>query len=193
VSGVEVRGSAMWVRVEWVRETHGDQGVKRLLAELPPAGRNLIHHPIDRSAWYSFPLFLELSIAVDRLFGKGDGSLMQEVGRWSCHKNVPALYQMFVRLGSVDWLLGRAGKLWAEHFTAGRFEAHREPGRQRAIGEMFDFPRPHLAHCYAVLGFAMGCVELSGEKNVRGTMVACRAIGAERCVARVAWGEEPNE
>jgi hypothetical protein len=189
--GVLVRGSALWARAEWVRVHHGEDGLKALLPNLPAAGRNLIHAPIDRSAWHSYALFLEFSIAIDRKYGQGDGSLLREIGRWSCHQSVPTLYKMFIRLGSVDFVLGKAGDLWGEHFNQGRFEAHRQTGRKLAFGTLHDFPRPHLAHCYAVLGFSMGCIELSGAENVRGQMVSCRAIGAETCVARIVWGDEP--
>jgi hypothetical protein len=187
-----VRGAALWVRHEWVRVHHGEEGLKALLSELTPAGRNLIHAPIDKQAWYSFPLFLDISIAIDRHFGKGDHELMKEVGRWGASKNIPALFKMFIRFGSVDWVLGKAEKLWSEHYNAGRLEAHRELGQKRAFGALHDFPRPHLSHCNAVLGFAIGAIELSGEKNVRGHTQSCRALGQERCVARLVWGDEPD-
>ncbi len=180
------------MRSEWVRAHHGDAGLKALLPDLPPAGRNLIHAPIDRKAWYRFALFHEFVLAIDRRYGKGDGALLREIGRWGCHHTVPTLYKMFIRLGSVDFVLGKAGDLWGEHYNVGRFEAYRQFGRKLAFGTLHDFPKPSLAHCYGVLGFAMGCIELSGAENVRGQMVSCRAIGAERCVARVVWADEPD-
>ncbi len=192
IAAAKVRGSALWTRLEWVRTHHGDAGLQALLPELPAAGRNLIHAPLDRGAWYSYPLFLELSLAIDRHFGKGDCNLLIEIGRWGSHKNVPALYQLFIRMGSVDWVLGRASKLWSEHFNVGTIEVHRELGQKRAFGELRGWPRPHVAHCNGVLGFSMGAVELSGEKNVRGLTLSCRALGAERCVSKIVWGDEPD-
>jgi len=192
IANVKVRGSALWTRLEWVRENKGEKALHELLPELGPAGRNLIHAPVDRAAWYSYPLFLELSMAIDRHFGSGDNSLLVEIGRWGCHKNVPALYAVFIKLGSVDWVLGRASKLWREHFNTGSIEVHRELGQQRGFGELKDWPRPHLAHCNAVMGFSIGAIELSGEKHVRGTMMSCKALGAERCVSKIVWGDEPD-
>ncbi len=193
IGGAKVRGSSLASRIDWVRQMHGENGLANLIGDLTPAGRNLIHAPVDAKAWYSFPLFLDLSIAIDRRFGKGDYTLLTEIARWGCHRTVPSLYQMFIRMGSVDWVLGKAAKLWNEHFNVGVIEVHRELGQRRAFGEMRDFPRPHLAHCSAVMGFAMGAVELSGEKNVRGSMMSCRALGSERCVARIVWGDEKTD
>ena len=88
--------------------------------------------------------------------------------------------------------LSKATKLWSEHYNSGSFEAHRDAGQRRATGALHEFPRPHLAHCNAVMGFAIGCVELSGEKNVRAKMASCRALGSERCLTKIVWGDEPD-
>lgn len=185
---LQVKGSAVYSRLQWVREKKGEDGLQALAELLSPAGRNLVRHPVDRKAWYNFPLFMELSTAIDRKFGAGDGLLNIELGRYGCHLNTPTLYSWFIRLGSVDWVLRQASKFWGEHFNAGQLVVRHEPGADRAEGEIVDFPQPHIAHCYAVLGFAIACIELSGETTVRGRLIACRARGAPQCLMRVYWG-----
>jgi hypothetical protein len=187
---LQVRGSALWARKEWVRHLYGEEGLEKLLAHLSPAGRNLIHAEIDRTQWYNFPLFLDWCIAVDRAFGAGDCKLNAEMARWSAHKNTPSLYSVFIRLGSVDWLLNRSTKLWKEHFNAGTLEVVHEKNATIAEARLTDWPSPHLAHSYSVLGFAVGVIELSGAKNVRGELVSCRSLGGDETLLRVRWGEE---
>jgi len=97
------------------------------------------------------------------------------------------LYQAFIRLGSIDWVLGRASKLWSEHFSAGALHVRHEPGQPRAEGEIVEFPSSHMVLVYSTLGFSMGCLELSGGKNVTGEVVSARARGAERDLLRVSW------
>ena len=117
----------------------------------------------------------------------GDQSLSIELGRYGAHAGVPWLYQPFIRLGSVDWVLARASKRWGELFTAGAFHVRHEPGQLRAEGEIVDFPSSPMVVVYSCLGFSMGCIELSGGKNVTGEVVSARARGAERDLLRVAW------
>ncbi len=186
---LQVKGSAIDSRLRWVREKHGAQALQGLEG-LSAAGRNLIRTPVDRRAWYNFPLFIELCVAIDKQWGDGDMSLNLELARYGCKVNVPALYQPFIRLGSVDWVLGKSEKFWQEHFSHGQLVVKREPGTKHADGEIIDFPQPHLALCWSVLGFAVGCVELSGEKHVRGELISCCARGAPRCHMRVYWGDE---
>jgi len=182
---LQVKGSAIDSRLRWVREKHGEKALQSLEG-LSAAGRNLIRTPLDRRAWYNFPLFTEVCAAIDQRWGTGDMSLNKELGRWGAHRNTPALYHMFIRIGSIDWVLGKSSSFWSEHFNAGRLDIKRG-GPKHAEGELIDWPKPHLTHCYSVIGFAIGCIELSGGKNVRAEMVSCRARGAPRCHMRVDW------
>jgi hypothetical protein len=184
----QVKGSMILARLAWVKEMYGQMGLRELATGMTSAaGRNLLRGDIDPRAWYNLPLVIELCTAIDARWGRGDLSLNIELARWGCHMNMPRLYKRFIRIGSVDWVLGRAEKLFGEHFTAGKLKVRHEPGQNRAEGEILDFPAPHLALDYSILGFAMGCVELSGGKDVRGELVSSRARGGERDLMRVTW------
>ena len=184
---LQVRGSALRSRLVWAKEQYGTHGLSQLEKELSPAGRNVLHEQPDPRAWYNFPLFVELGTVMDRLWGAGDLALNIELARFGAHVGTSWLYQPFIRLGSIDWVLARASKLWSELFTAGAFLVKHEPGQSRAEGEIVEFPATHMVLVYSCLGFSMGCIELSGGKNVSGEVVAARARGAERDLLRVAW------
>jgi hypothetical protein len=184
---LQVRGTALHARVLWAREKYGPAGLAQLERELSAAGRYVLHEHVDPRAWYNFPLFVEIGTVMDRLWGKGDQALNMELGRFGAHAGTPWLYQPFIRLGSVDWVLARASKLWGELFTAGAFHVKHEPGQARADGEIVDFPSSHMVLVYSCLGFSMGCIELSGGKHVTGEVVSARARGAERDLVRVSW------
>jgi hypothetical protein len=184
---VQVKGSAIANRLAWVKEMYGQNGLRELTGDLSAAGRNLARGEVNPRAWYNYPLWVELCNAIDKRWGPGDVSLNIECGRWGSHHNVPRLYQAFIRLGSVDWVLAKATKLWGEHFNVGQLVVRHEPGAKIAEGEILDFPQPSMALDYSALGFAMGCIELSGGKDVRGEVLAARARGADRDLLRVHW------
>lgn len=184
---LQVRGSALWGRKEWVRRNHGAEALQALRTELSPAGRNLLHDDIQRTDWYNFPLFVEWCEVIDRRFGDGDGKLNIEMSRFSAIENTPRLYHMFIRLGSIDWVLARAEKLWREHFSVGAMVIHHEKNASIADAEILDWPMPHLVHSYSVLGFAVGVLELSGATGVSGSVISCRSLGAETTRLRCTW------
>ncbi len=68
---LQVRGSALWGRLGWLREYHGEEGIEKLRPRLSPAGRYVLASEIDRGGWYNFPLFIEFTVEMDRLFGSG--------------------------------------------------------------------------------------------------------------------------
>ncbi len=184
---LQVRGTALRARLLWVKEKHGAEGLQQLERELSAAGRYVLHENVDPRAWYNFPLFVEMGTVIDRLWGKGDQELNIELARYGAHVGTSWILQPFIRLGSIDWVLARASKLWGELFTAGAFHVKHEPGQARAEGEIVEFPSSHMVLVYSCLGFSMGCIELSGGKNVKGEVVAARARGAERDLLRVSW------
>lgn len=187
---LQVRGSGVWGKVNWVRHKFGEVGIERLLGAVSAAGRNLLRSDVDRTAWYNFPMYIELSVAVDELFGSGDGTLNQEISCWTAHTNIPRFFSMFIRIGSVAWVLDRAAAAWAAHFNAGKLVLSADAHEHTAYAEIVDFPMPHLVHTYSVLGYACGMLELSGAKNVRGELVSCRSKGAEKTVFRARWGDD---
>lgn len=187
MGALQVRASGMWARKQWIAEHHGEAGYDVLARELSPAGRLLLREPIDPKQWINYLLFIEVVIAMDRVFGAGDGTLAIELGRDSAHRNTSTVLKPFIRLGSVGWVLRRASKVWREHFSEGAFEVRFDEPARTAEGEIVDFPYPHIVHTYTVLGFAIGCVELSGASDVTGQVASCRSRGADRTLLRVRW------
>src|SRR5690349_18895026 len=82
-SGVSnVKGSALASRVLWVQLGHGEAGMQRLLAQCTPDLKYSIERGIEKAKWYPFEQFVELNEVIDRLFGKGDLGLVQDLGRF---------------------------------------------------------------------------------------------------------------
>ncbi len=162
-----------------------------MIPELGAYGRMLMRSEIDKHAWYNYPLFIELGEVIDRRFGKGDLALNVELGRWGATINTPNIFRMFIKLGSPEWVMNKAAKLWREHFTEGTVTVSHSKGEGGGIAdvEVTDWPVPHLALSYAVLGFAIAAVEMSGAKNVRGELLACRSLGGDSTRIRVRYDD----
>jgi len=170
-----------------VLEHHGQEALDAVIAELGAYGRMLMRSEFDKHAWYNYPLFIELGEVLDRRFGKGDLTLNIELGRWGAKVNTPNIFRMFIKLGSPEWVMSRAAKLWREHFTEGTATVSYTKGEGGSVAdlEITDWPVPHLALTYAVMGFAIAAVEMSGASNVRGELISCRSLGGDSTRIRV--------
>jgi len=181
-----VKGSAILARLQFVAERYGATGRPRVLAELSPAVRAELEGGVLPHQWVSYDLFIELNVAIDKLFGAGDLALCYEMGRYGAEANLPTLYRIFYRLGSPLFIFRKAARLWEVHYDSGRLVPSQEGSHQIRI-KVLDFDHPHRAHCLSVLGWAARSVELSGATLERAEEERCRVRGDGACEFTCAW------
>jgi hypothetical protein len=173
-------------RILWVELGHGAAGIDRLVRECSPALSAQIKAGYAKANWYPFEDFVELNETIDRIFGRGDLGLVKPLGRYGSDANLTTIYRLFFKVGSVQWILGRAVRLWSAHYDAGYFEVATR-GSRAAVLRLRNFPTPHRVHCLAVAGFVERSLELSGGKRPIVEESKCRTRGDEFCQFDVNW------
>lgn len=181
-----VKGSALASRVLWVELGHGASGVDRLVAQSSQELRAAIEGRIDKAKWYPFDQFVELNLTIDRLFGRGDNSLIRPLGRFGADANLTTIYRLFFKVGSVHWILGRGVRLWSAHYDSGYCEIATR-GPRSAVIRIRDFDTPHVAHCLSVQGWIERSVELSGGRRPICEESLCRTRGDAMCQFDGGW------
>lgn len=181
-----VKGSALSSRVLWVQLNHGAAGIDRLLPQCSTDLRANIEAGISKARWYPFAQFIELIVTIDRLFGKGDLSLVRELARHGADANLTTIYRLFYKVGTTHWILGRAVRLWSAHYDSGYLEVLTR-GPRTAVLKIRGFDTPHEVHCISVLGWAQRSIELSGGKHVKSVETKCRTRGDEYCQLESSW------
>jgi hypothetical protein len=181
-----VKGSALASRLLWVQLGHGGAGVQRLLSQVSPELRATLEGGVHKATWYPFDQFIELIVAIDRLFGEGDLSLVRELARHGADANLRTIYRLFYKVGTTHWILGRAVRLWGAHYDSGYLEVLTR-GPKAAVLRVRGFDTPHIVHCRSVMGWAERSIELSGGKQVTGGETKCRTRGDELCQFEAAW------
>lgn len=181
-----VKGSALSSRVLWVQLGHGNAGMDKLLAACTPALRQSITNRIDKAAWYPFEQFIELNLAIDRIFGTGDLALVKQLGRHGADANLTTIYRLFYKVGTTHWILGRAVRLWSAHYDSGFLEVLTR-GPRTALLRIRGFATPHPAHCLSVAGWCERSIELSGGRAVTVAEPICRTRGDDLCQLETEW------
>ena len=187
---VSVKGSAITARLRWVREHHGEDAVKQLRAALAPDDRKVIEGRILPHEWVAFDVFVAVSLALDRIHGKGDLALCRELGRYAAQVNLPTLYRIFYMLGSPAFIVKRAARVWDVHYSSGRLDVDttKEPdGWESARLRLVGFQTPHAAHCASVLGWCEESVRMSGGTQVTAEETRCRTRGDSLCEIVARW------
>ena len=174
---VLVKGSAITSRERWVREHHGPTGERRLREALEPEHRALLDAGVLRSAWVPYSLLIDLSVTADRLFGEGDLAICRQMGAFGAKVNLPTLYRIFFRVGSLPFILKRAARMWEVHYSSGRLSVTDGPGWVRLLVE--DFEDPHPALWEGVTGWGEATARLTGIGDARGAIERCPSTRSE--------------
>jgi hypothetical protein len=186
-SAARVQAATVRVRERFVEERFGLPGLQRYRAAASSELRELFALKKDPpGGWVPFPLFIEATTLVDRLFGTGDLGLVWETGRFAATHSIGVWKSLFMRHVTPNIVVGITGGLWSHHYDAGRLVS-RAIGHQSLEFAILDFPTPHRAHCLAIAGWMQGSLELGPRKNILVREMACRTEGAHRCEFQVSW------
>jgi hypothetical protein len=185
-SVVRVRAPITLSRLRWLVEHHGEAAYDATLAQMKPEHAKVVRESMDHAMWVPFDAYVDLSVAIDARYGKGDLALCRDLGRYAARVNLPTLYRVFYMLGSVKTIMGKATSVWSEHYDSGRAYARDVgPGEVAVIIE--DFATPHAVHCLGVLGWAEESIAISGAKVLSAEEVACRRRGDPVCELRARY------
>ncbi|MCX5742435.1 MAG: hypothetical protein NT062_08065 [Proteobacteria bacterium] len=181
-----VKGSALASRILWVQLGHGAAGVDKVLAACSPELRASLASGVKMARWYPLPHFIELIVVIDTIFGQGDLGLVRELGRFGADANLTTIYRLFFKVGSTQWILGRAVRLWSAHYDSGSLEVMTR-GARGAVLRVRGFATPHTVHCRSVLAWCERSIELSGGKRVEAVETKCRTRGDDVCQIDARW------
>ncbi|HJK94351.1 MAG TPA: hypothetical protein RMH85_14760 [Polyangiaceae bacterium LLY-WYZ-15_(1-7)] len=159
---VRCKGSAITSRMRFLEERGGDAARAAVLERLSPAFAERLEAGVLKNAWVPFDLFLALNEAIDAELGQGDLALCREMGRFGARLNLPTVYRLFYKVGSLAFILRRAPRVWAVHYSSGKLVV--DTGRDWAKLRVERFRRPHRALWLSVLGWAEASAELSGTR-----------------------------
>ena len=183
-----VKGTAISGRLQYARRRGGDEAVRTLVAGItdPETRDQLADGKALKSSWYPFSTLVDITVGIDRLFGKGDLSIVAEVGGDVAEADLNGVYRLFFAIASPHYLLDKAASIWRNYYDSGELVVV-ERAQNMAVLELREVPEPHRAHCLSVQGWMHRSLVLCKCKDVRVDHGECRALGAKRCVFKGTW------
>jgi hypothetical protein len=182
-----MKGSAFTARFAFLRERHRARW-DEYVNVLEPETQALAKGPCLEGSWYDFACFVDLNLKAERLFGDGRLSIVREMVRNAAVVNLPALYKLFYKIGSPDYVLAKSASLWGQHHDSGRAEG-RLSAPTTAEYKLFEFGAPHVTLCRSLEGFLIGALETMGMRNVAVNERRCRLRGDDCCAYEGIWSD----
>jgi hypothetical protein len=167
----------------FVKDKFGDEMWERVLAALNEADRD-IAITVGALAWYDVTVFGRLLRTVDKVCGKGDLSLIKEIGRYEAEHDFNRTVRLFLRAVDPVSLIKMGQRLWSHFQSSGEIDIEEVPGGINAVvnGWVTD-----EAQCVELLAYVQRTIEFSGGKNVILVHQQCRGRGDARCFTEVRW------
>lgn len=186
---VKIKGSALLGRLAYLKAKataeQAEEVRKRLTADL----QRDLENGVLANTWYPFPHYLELNRVLDQVLGRGDLSLIPEIGRFSATAALNGVYRIFFKLGSPEFIIQRAPLVWKAYHTSGKVTVEMLEKGELKKGRMriSEFETPSREHCLSLLGWVRGMLEMAGATEVEVHEEKCATRGAGACEFIATW------
>lgn len=175
----QVKGTAVVASLRYVGERFGKDALQRVLDALSPDERQLLAGGVLASSWYPMPLFLRFMQEAERQLAAQESAVIRRMGRASADYGIKGVYRIFFKLGSPEFIIGRAARVFGSYYDTGQI-AVVESRAGRAVLDLTGFSgAPQF--CERILGWMEQTVELAGARDLRSDHPLCVHRGDDRC------------
>jgi hypothetical protein len=180
-----VKGTAVQSSLRYVRERFGEEDLEAVLAALPAAeGAGLAE--VLASSWHPMEAFLRFMQEAKRQLGPREPDVVRAMGRASCDYGVTGVYKVFFKLGSPEFIISRAARVFSSYYDTGRLTVPESRDR-RAVAEVADLEGGAPEFCERMLGWMERTLELAGAKHLRSAHSRCVHRGDPVCRFEGDW------
>jgi hypothetical protein len=165
----------------------GKGGWERVLAELSREDREAAESAVH-VGWYDLALYDRVHESIERTLGRGDHSVMVDLGHWCADRDLTTVHRLFLRLASPTFLLQKYGDYWRRYQDTGAWSVQKEDAR-RVRATLEKWGSVSEATCIRLAAYIEKMVELAGGRGAHTTRTRCRSRGDAVCEYLVDWRE----
>src|SRR5512139_2590422 len=115
----KVKGTAIQSSLRYVRERFGEEALQAVLAALPSADSAEMTGALA-SSWCPMESFLRFMREAKRQLGAREPDVLRNMGRASCDYGVTGVYKIFFKVGSPEFIISRATRVFSSYYDTGR-------------------------------------------------------------------------
>lgn len=183
-SAPHIRGELLLARFAFVREVHGSEALRTLLAVLPPEDQRRLEG-VSGQLWYPFRLLNDFDRAIGAKLAPGDPRIFERLGAASARQRTMALEDV-AALVSVHGFLTRTAEEHRRFHSFGRAE-YRRIGFEHGEISYSEYPEPDVVYCQGGLGYLRAAVEMLAGSPVAAAERECQCRGDRSCVFTLQW------
>lgn len=160
----DIKGSVVLDSLAAIRARSGEAELKKIMASLSEASREMFEKPIYISEWYSLDAFAEFLEADVRVTAGGDRNVLSQRSEKVIETQLRGVYKIFVKFGSPGFVITRISAVHATYFKGVQIIPEVED--HSAVIKYVGFQKQHEIFEYTISGFFRKALEISGAKQV---------------------------
>jgi hypothetical protein len=117
-----VKGSPLLADMAFVTQRYGTEGLKKVLDAMPPEHAEVYRKKPLVSSWYPMELRIQILLAIDKLYAKGDMDYFFEIGYQQADYNLKKYYRSFMRMIGPKRIMSMSPLYWRLIYKTSRIE-----------------------------------------------------------------------
>jgi hypothetical protein len=183
---MEIKGSILTSRLEYVKQRFGEKSVEAVLNSLPKGDQMALRKPINPAGWYHFQTGQRLDEAIVQVIGRGDAKLFEEMGASSAEQSLSGIQKFYLDPGNPQNFMLRAPLIYHVYYDKG-WRDYRATGVTSGVMTTYQAETYSAEDCLTVIGWYKQALRMCGAKDVEMVEDSCRAKGGEFCRYLVSW------
>jgi methyl-accepting chemotaxis protein len=186
-AGKFTRGSALALRINFVREKYGEPGLKKVLNRLDPATRSVLSGQLDTASTYPRELSTQLTQAISTELADGKEGIMFDISAYQASQEVKTEFKQYLKHGDPASMIKRMD-LVTRHYWGDVLVVIERKGPKAYHIKLGQSPNITHAMCqYNWPGWVSGAVTASGGVRPQVKKLTCAHQGAEFCEYDINW------
>ncbi len=188
---MRVKGTVFKSTIKFIKKHWGETGFHKVLSNLTDEDSSLLSLSISSALWYSFEVYQNLSMSIEKEFGSGDLSLLRKIGGYSASEGLSNGYKIIFRMGSPLFITKIAQKAYSMYFDAGKLELIDESKDEKYatlklsdISEIYDF------HLERISGWMEQTFVMTGGSNPNVEIIKHTADGEDFVLFKGTWQDD---
>lgn len=184
---MQVKGTAVATIPLFVRSKFGDQGYAKWIEQLSEPAKRDMSANILASSWYPLrEMLVDPTLLICTMFYGGKMEGATEQGRFSADHGLKGVYRLFVKLGSTDFIVGKASSILPTFYQDSAMEVVAKGAKTTTV-RITKFEEPHAVIEHRIKGWIERALEISGAKTPSCRIGSSMASGAPYTDFFITW------
>lgn len=181
LEGGRLKGGIFRSHQQWIRDKHGEDGLRRVQERLTPDAKKALSGTILATTWFPFAYLIEMDRAIAAEFG----DVLRDLGRYSATINLSTTYRLLDRKANHEFFRNSA-LLHAQFQDFGKV-TYEQTGESSGKMIHTNYACWSPVFCASGLGYYEGCIESHGGKSPQVVETECQCYGDRSCTYDFRW------